>query len=435
MRMHKRGAALLLVMLCGRGIAAAQVPVPAPPPPPPQRAPLRVVEFDEAVKIAIEQNPDVKLAATSIAQAEAFLQQARAATLPFASASVINTTLDSSRGFEGTTTQPQNQWVFGANLSVPVLAASRRAQVDLARDQIEIAQLSTADTRRLIGEAAAQAYLAVLAARRQVQVNELALAAARAHLDYANRRLEGGAGSRLNQLRAAQQVSSDEARVETSKYALVRTQDALGAILAANGSIDAGAEPTFDIPTTIDEAVWMRQRSDWQVREATIRTAERSVRDWRKEWFPTASVSFQPQLVTPSGLFAPSRSWSLGVSVTQRLFDPSLKAEKALRSVAVSQAQFARTSVEINARSEVHVAQELVASAERVLTSTRLSSEQANEVLKITTAAFEVGATTNIEVIDAQRSARDVATAVTIAEDAVRRARLDLLVAIGRFPR
>jgi outer membrane protein TolC len=56
-------------------------------------------------------------------------------------------------------------------------------------------------------------------------------------------------------------------------------------------------------------------------------------------------------------------------------------------------------------------------------------------VLQITTTAFEVGATTNLEVIDAQRSARDAETIATLAEDAVRRAHLDLLVALGRFPR
>ena len=48
--------------------------------------------------------------------------------------------------------------------------------------------------------------------------------------------------------------------------------------------------------------------------------------------------------------------------------------------------------------------------------------------------AFREGATTNIEVIDAQRRARDAETTAAIAEDAVRRARLELLVATGRFP-
>jgi outer membrane protein TolC len=46
-----------------------------------------------------------------------------------------------------------------------------------------------------------------------------------------------------------------------------------------------------------------------------------------------------------------------------------------------------------------------------------------------------VGATTNLEVIDAQRSARDAETRRALAEDAVQRAKLDLLVALGRFPK
>ena len=73
-------------------------------------------------------------------------------------------------------------------------------------------------------------------------------------------------------------------------------------------------------------------------------------------------------------------------------------------------------------------------STERALESIRLAAQQAQEVLSITNTAFQAGATTNLEVIDAQRSARDAEAAAAIGEDAVRRARLDLLIALGRFP-
>ena len=56
-------------------------------------------------------------------------------------------------------------------------------------------------------------------------------------------------------------------------------------------------------------------------------------------------------------------------------------------------------------------------------------------MLKITIIAFDAGSTTNIEVIDAQRSVRDLETIVAQGEDAVRQARLELLVALGRFPK
>jgi outer membrane protein TolC len=145
-------------------------------------------------------------------------------------------------------------------------------------------------------------------------------------------------------------------------------------------------------------------------------------------------VSFDPQYVTPAGLFQPSRTWRLVFSVSQPVFDGGLGAARAIRSVALDQATFARTAVEIQARSEIRVAQAAVASHVRSLASAQLAAERANEVLRITTSAFELGATTNIEVIDAQRSAQDAETVARLAEDAVRRARLELLVAIGQFP-
>ena len=75
-----------------------------------------------------------------------------------------------------------------------------------------------------------------------------------------------------------------------------------------------------------------------------------------------------------------------------------------------------------------------MAATERALAYARRAAEQAQEVVRITDIAFREGATTNIEVIDAQRSARDAETAAAIAEDAVRRAQLELLTATGRFP-
>ena len=48
--------------------------------------------------------------------------------------------------------------------------------------------------------------------------------------------------------------------------------------------------------------------------------------------------------------------------------------------------------------------------------------------------AYRNGATTNLEVVDAERRARDADTVAVVAEDASRQARLDLLAASGRFP-
>ena len=214
-----------------------------------------------------------------------------------------------------------------------------------------------------------------------------------------------------------------------------RGQEVLGVLMAEDGPDDAGGEPALDIPAGVGEEQWRPARPDVQLQAALIRAAERAVADTRKARLPTASVSFDPQFVTPAGLFQPSRTWRLVFSVSQPILNFGLGAETAVRRVAVDQATFARTAAEIRARSEIRVAQASVASYERTRASAQLAATHANDVVRITTSAFEVGATTNLEVIDAQRSAQDAETVAAVAEDAVRRARLDLLIAIGQFPR
>ena len=418
----------LLLAIAFPALAFAQTPVPQPP--------IERVTFEQAVQRAIEHNPTVAQALTAINRAEALLQQARAVTRPTVSASFSNSTLDSQRGFDGGVFQPQNQSSMTADLTVPILAASRWAAINQSRDQVDVVKLSATDVRRQIAVGAAQAYLAVVAQRRQVDVNMRARDAAKEHQDYATKRLQSGAGSRLNEVRAAQEVSADDARVENSRLALRRAQEALGVLLGANGPIDAGDVPTLELPDIGDENAWMNARTDIQFLSAQRRAADRIVKDSFKDFWPNASVSFDPQFITPAGLFQPSKTWRLSINLSQPIYEGGLRhGVLKQRQVTFDLATLTLTAQEIQARSEVRLAKESADSNARALASAQLSAQQANEVLRITTAAFEAGATTNLEVIDAQRSARDAEAVATIAEDAALRSRLDLLVALGRFPR
>jgi outer membrane protein len=402
-------------------------------------AAMERVTLPDAVARALANSPTIAQAAEAVLRAEGLLQQARSATLPGVSAFYTNATLDSGRSFGGAVVQPRNQSTISADLSVPVLAASRWAAASQARDQIEVASLSTADVRKQIGVATAQTYLTIIAQRRQLEVNERARDAANAHLDYAQRRLAQGAGTRLNELRAAQEVSTDEARLEVARLAVRRAQEALGVLMAANGPVDAAGEPSFDIPAgaaVSDEAGWMASRTDLRLALATQRAFERVWHDSSKDYFPTVTAAFDPQALTPAGAFTASRSWRFAVSVSQPIFDGGQRKGLAkLREAAANASRFNVVAQQTQARSDVRLAQESVQSTERSLASDRLAAQQANEVLSITNTAFEAGATTNLEVIDAQRTARDAESAAAVAEDAVRRARLDLLTALGQFPR
>jgi len=66
--------------------------------------------------------------------------------------------------------------------------------------------------------------------------------------------------------------------------------------------------------------------------------------------------------------------------------------------------------------------------------ASRLSAESATEALRISEVAYRAGATTNIEVVQAQQTARNAEILLALAEDRLRQARLDLLLALGQFP-
>lgn len=417
-------AFLLLATAAASGASAQTLPEPEP------------VSFDAAIARAIERNPTIAEAAQSILQAETLLQQVKTVFRPTIDGSITTTILDSERGFDDLVTQPRTQSLLGVAVSYPVLDAARWAQRAQAEDQIRVAQLGVAETRRQIAIATAQAYLSVITFKRQVEVSLLARENAVAHVDYARARLQGGAGSRLNELRASQELASDEVFLDASRLALRRSQEALGVLMAADGPIDADGEPALEVVQAPTDTSWLTSRADIQLINAQISAADRVFRDSWRDWVPTASVSFEPSVLTPSGLFTPSRSWRGFLALSVPIFDGgSRRATKRSREIAVETARIQLTDAELQARSDLRTAQAALEISTRALEQARLSAQHAAEVLRITDIAFREGATTNIELIDAQRAARDADTAATLAEDRVRQARLDILVALGRFPK
>jgi outer membrane protein TolC len=199
--------------------------------------------FDEAVAAAVSKNLSVQVAAVNVLRAEALLQQVRASTLPFVNVSVVNSTLDAERGFDGNVVQPQNQWTVAPTLGIPVLAAAQWAARVQQMDRIAIARLNTADVSRQIGVSAATAYLAIITQERLVDVQQRALETSRAQLSYNEQRVQGGVGSRLNALRSSQIVSTDESLLEVYRLNVRRAQEALGVLLNTEGPVGINGEP------------------------------------------------------------------------------------------------------------------------------------------------------------------------------------------------
>jgi outer membrane protein TolC len=397
-------------------------------------APERVT-FQEAVRRALERNPTVAQAAQAILRAEALLDQAKSVFRPSIYGDVGTTVLDAPRGFNGNVTQPRTQSSFAGTASYPFLAAARWAAKTQAGDQVGIARISAEETRRQVALAAAQAYLAVIAAEHQRDISVRNRVTAQALADYARARLDAGQGSRLNHVRAIQELATAEGLIQFSELAVRQAQEALGVTIFAAGPVDASGDPVIEAATPpSDDDAWLIRRPDVRLFSAQVQAADRIVRDNWKSWLPEGRAFFTPQYVTPAGFFAPAKTWQAFFQLQIPVYDGTLGATKRVRIADREVAKLRLEAVKLEARSEVRLAEEAVARNEGIVAASRQAADSALEALHITEIAYKAGATTNIEVVQAQQTARSAEIQASLAEDRLRQARLDLLVALGQFP-
>ena len=407
--------------------APSAVAAPAPPV-------LETITFEEAVSRAVTRSPNVGEAAQAILQAEALLARTRTVFFPLVYGDIGTAVLDEARGFDGSIVTPKTQTRFSATVSYALLDAVRWANRSQARDRVRTQGFAAEQTRQQVAVTAASAYLAVIASARQREITERNLETAVALEEYARARLEAGQGSRLNHVRAVQQRATAEGLVEIATLAVNRAQEALGVAIFAPGPVDAKEEPKLLQARPPADDTWLQARPDVKVFSSELQARDRVVSDAWKSWLPTVSASFTPLYVTPAGLFEPSKSWRAFFSLNVPIFDGTLGADRAFKVAEREAARFRLAEVETEARSQLRVSQEAVARAERFVATSRQASENASEALRITEIAYRAGATTNIEVVQAQQTARQAEIEAAVAEDRLRQFRLDLLVALGQVP-
>jgi outer membrane protein TolC len=395
------------------------------------------VGFVAAVNRALERNTSVEIARQEIARAEALVREVRAASFPTLIGNGTYTRLDAERKIGANTFAGQDQLAANVTLTVPLVAPQRWLQWAHAKDSVDVARANSAEARRDIAIAVAKAYIAVVSQNRTVDVSERALQTAKAHYDFAHTRLTGGVGNRIDDVRAEQEVATDEAQLQLAYSGLSRTREALGVLIGTDGPVDVEDEVPFgaeapNLATALDEAQTRRQ--DIQSLTTRVQATDRVVRDDWADYMPMLSGVFQP-FYQKGQLTQPASGWQAQLILTVPFYEGGLRYGQAAERHAV--AAEARTQLEgalREARADVRGAFAAVRRADLGLVAAQRAATLARSALELSTLAYRAGATTNLEVIDAERRARDAETAAVVAEDTARRARVDLLAASGRFP-
>jgi outer membrane protein len=417
-------------------------PLEGPRPPagaitPGEGAGVEHVTFDDAVARALGRNPSIGEAVEEVHRFHALMEQVRANSLPTLNGYGTYTRLDHDRVSGGTVTEPAGQINLDVTLNAPLLYPRAWLTWSEASDLVDVARADEKDVRRTIAVSTGRAYLAILTQRRLLETARTARDNAKAHYEFTRAQRIGGVGNRLDEVRAAQEFTSDEVNVQNQAVALVRAREALGVFLAAAGPVDAASEDTPTQMPTLNDALngAERLRPDVLARDEATRAAERTVRHAWGDYLPYLNLIAFPFYQQPPTITLPHTGWEAQLVLTVPFYDGGLRyGQQDQRKATANEARLTAEATLRQARSDVRVAFEEIQRADIALDQAAQSSAFARRALELANIAYAAGATTNLEVIDAERQARDAESQYAIAEDAARQARLDLLAASGRFP-
>ena len=394
------------------------------------------VSFVEVVRRAAATHPTVTSARLAITRAAALTVQSRALLLPTVTLNATYTRLDDDRRLNDRVILGVDQ--LSANVQVAAALYNARAWASLhrAEDAVDLARASLDEARRASSVAAARAWLTVSSQHRIVATSERALANAAAHRDFAEARLQGGVGNRLDAVRAAQDAAAVRMNLAAQRAALARSQESLGVIAGADEALDAvdDIDPAAvtDLPGALTA---LPRRADLHALEARARNAERAVAESWADYLPSLGAVFQPFYQNPASLTQPLVGWQAQAVLTWVIFDGGARyGQHAERRAVRDDARAQLDAALRQARAEVRGAVTAVTLADERAAAAREAESLAQEAATLADVAWRAGATGNLELIDARRRERDARATARMAEDDARQARLDVLIALGRFP-
>jgi outer membrane protein TolC len=399
------------------------------------------ITLRDAVAQALERNATARVAAADIRRVGGLMEQVRSASLPTLGVSGTYAHQGKEITFPGgdggtSVLTPKDSLRLDGTLAIPIIAPQAWADWKRAADQLESSKLSARDVQRTIGVSTARAYLTVFAQRRQVEVNRQARDNALAHMQYADARLRGGIGNRTDWARAGQDLEQNEALLQSSYASLYRSQEALGILLGEDEPVDVADIPDIPGMPTLDQALQESQgRTDILLFRQQEKAADKSLNMSWTEYLPNITLSGGPYYNEPSSLFTLKTGWQVQAVLSWYLYDGGARYGRTHeREALLEQARINLDQTLRQSNSEVRAAVDNVERTTAAVERQRNSASLAEDAMRLADIAYRAGASTNLELIDAQRRARDAETLANIAEDNQRQAYIDLLSASGRFP-
>ncbi|HTS53992.1 MAG TPA: efflux transporter outer membrane subunit [Burkholderiales bacterium] len=376
--------------------------------------------LDQLVREALEHSPTLAAARATLAQAQENLKAAKGGLLYPSVTGNLTATREKAAAsgpgggaFPGSSASVFNLYNASVDVSysLDIFGGNRRqlegqqALVDYQRYQLEGARLAL--TANVVTAAIREASL-----RAQLQATRETLAAQEESVHRTQRQFELGGAGRLDLVSVQSQAAQTAATIPPLESALAQVRDQL-AVLTGRTPAEAGI-PQFeidalhlpeDLPVSLPSEI-VRRRPDIRASEALLHQASAQVGVATANLYPqvTLTGSLSGQATQLHDVLSGPSLWSLGAGIVQPIFrGGQLQAERraAMAAYDAALAQYQGTVLQAfgNVADALHVleqdAQTLKAQAE--------AEKLARERLDLTRKQWELGGTSYLALLDAQR--------------------------------
>lgn len=406
-----------------------------------EAAPADQGSFDltRCLETAVSQNYDIQKARERVRQQHGALIESRGRIIPNVQIGGQYQENDKALNMPGI--ERDSQWNVGAEVSQSLYSGgqnaatvqSRRLAEDAARFDLQAAieniQLQTRER-----------YYGVLLARSQIRVQEQNIELLEEELQSAKNKLDAGAVSPFNVLRAEVALANGQTPLIRARNNYRLAIEELARVLAIvpddsrqETSLDVVGDLEFETYTAnlADEReTAFANRPELKSLELQRRAQERALRAARGSYQPSltafAGYAFQSDYLSEDR-WDEVDGWNAGVRLGWNLFDGLQTRGRTVQAAsALEQAHLAEQETRLAIDVEVRRANSSFIEAEELYQATRKVVEQAEESVRLARSRFDVGAATQLDVLQTQQ-------ALTEARDNQVQALHDYNVALARL--
>lgn len=393
--------------------------------------------LQQLIKVALEQNRDLKLAAARVLEARANASIAGVAQLPQVGVGGAGTrqrvTTVGAIPVPGSPIRNDYQATIDVGYEVD-LWGRLSSLSEAARAKLLASEFAQEGVRTtLIGDVAAN-YFTLLALDQQLRISERTVATRERFLKMTQARFDRGVAPGLDVDRAQASLAGARAVVPDLRRQVAQTENQLQILLGQNPGpivhprLDLETMPIPpEIPAGLPSAL-LERRPDLRQAEQDVIAANAQLRSTRAALFPTIALtgSFGSESAALSNLFiGPARIWLFGLSILQPIIDANRNGYQVDAAAAREQQTIILYDQTV-AQAFREVSDSLIAHTEYRLQQKQQEIQVAayGEVARRTLRRYESGYSSYFEVVDADR---DLFTAQLLLVQAYRNDLISLI--------